>query len=190
MKHICFVSFIWLCLGNSAVAQEKEKIKFSSINQAGFLKGSSDQTYQLQTINGVKYKTWFAGIGVGLEEYYLKTVPVFIDVRKNLFEHKASPFLYADLGVSFSSENAKQTQWQRTEYKKGIYYDLGIGYRVAFAGSLSFNFSAGYSCKTLHEARYNYYYSDFPPYDNIVWHKEADYDFTFRRLSIKTALQF
>ncbi|HYK57418.1 MAG TPA: hypothetical protein VEV15_13200 [Flavisolibacter sp.] len=182
MKLICFVLFIWLCLGNSAVAQEKEKIKFSSINQAGFLKGSSDQTYQLQTINGVKYKTWFAGIGVGLEEYYLKTIPVFIDVRKNLFEHKASPFLYADLGISFPSEKEDKGAWQMSVYNKGLYYDVGLGYNIPIKGSLAFNFSAGLSYKQLHEER--------TYWESFGGNGKEYFEYSFRRVSLKVALQF
>jgi hypothetical protein len=100
MKQILFTAIIFLAFGNCANAQKK-RLKFSSINQVGILKGSSDQTYQFQTINGVKYQTWFAGVGVGLEEYYLKTIPLFVDVRKSLFLDKASPFVYANLGASF-----------------------------------------------------------------------------------------
>jgi hypothetical protein len=182
MKHTCFILFTWLCLGNSAVAQEKEKIKFSSINQAGILKGSSDQTYQLQTINGIKYKTWFAGMGVGLEEYYLKTIPVFIDVRKNLFKHKPSPFLYADLGVSFPSEKEDKGLWQTSVYSKGLYIDVGLGYNIPIKGSLAFNFSAGLSYKKLHEKRI---------YGHSFGSNGKEYfEYSFRRVSVKVALQF
>lgn len=182
MKHACFILFTWLCLGNSAVAQEKEKVKFSSINQFGMLKGSSDQTYQLQTVNGVKYKTWFAGIGVGLEEYYVKTIPVFVDVRKNLLKQNASPFLYADLGVSFPSEKEDKGAWQTSVYNKGLYYDAGLGYNIPIKGRLAFNFSAGLSYKKLHEERV---------YGEAFGGNGKEYfEYSFRRISIKTALQF
>ncbi len=182
MKHTYFILFTWLCLGSSAVAQEKEKIKFSSINQFGILKGSSDQTYQLQTINGVKYKTWFGGIGVGLEEYFLKTIPVFIDVRKNLFEHKPSPFLYADLGLSFPSEKEDKGLWQTSVYNKDVFYDVGLGYHIPIKGRLAFNFSAGISYKKLHEERTHL--------ESFGGNSKESFEYSFRRVSIKAALQF
>ncbi len=40
---------------------EKQHIRFHSINQVGILAGSSDAAMQLQTVNGVQYKTCFAG---------------------------------------------------------------------------------------------------------------------------------
>ena len=188
MKQLLFTALLILALGNDITAQER--LRFSSINQVGILKGNSDQTYQLQTINGVSYRTWFAGIGVGMEEYYLKTFPLFIEVRRDLFSKRATPFIYADLGVSFPSDSEEKTAWQRSEYKKGMYYDCGIGYSIPIKGSLSFNFSAGYSLKETHESRYYHAFWDFPPYDGDEWNKEADYDFTFRRISIKAALRF
>ena len=72
---------------------------FSSINQVGILNGSKGVYYQLQSINGIKYKTWFAGIGVGMENYFRTGIPLFVDVRKNLLKTSATPFLYADVGV-------------------------------------------------------------------------------------------
>jgi hypothetical protein len=189
MKQVLPAIVFLFCFCHSIHAQ-KQQIKFSGINQFGILTGKSDQTYQLQTINGVRYKTWFAGVGAGLEEYYRKTIPVFIDLRRYLFSGKATPFAYADLGFSFPYEKNEEAEWQRSEYKKGLYYDLGVGYSIPLKGSLAFNFSAGYCHKELHESRYYRSFWDFPPYDQSAWNKDADYDFTFRRISIKAALQF
>ncbi|HVK97035.1 MAG TPA: hypothetical protein VM368_04415, partial [Flavisolibacter sp.] len=47
----------------------EEKFHFNSINQGGLLAGASDGTGLLQSINGVLHKTFFAGIGVGLDYY-------------------------------------------------------------------------------------------------------------------------
>lgn len=188
IKQPHFPIIVLLLLTMSANAQEKAGIKFSATNQLGILKGSSDQTFQLQTINGVRYKTWFAGVGVGYENYYLKTIPLFIDIRRNLLSTKATPFIYADLGASLPSEKQKKETWQTSDYKAGFYYDVGIGYSAPIKGNLAFNFSAGYSQKQLHEARTNIVIWDFPPYGGNDYKEYFDY--TFRRLSVKAALQF
>src|SRR5688572_9219460 len=72
---------------------------FSSINQIGGLYGSKGTYFQLQTINGIRYKTWFAGIGAGIDLYTRGGFPVFLDVRKDIFEKRSTPFLYADAGI-------------------------------------------------------------------------------------------
>jgi hypothetical protein len=78
--------------------------------------------------------------------------------------------------------------WQTSVYKTGLYYDVGVGYTVPVKGSLSFNFSAGYSYKNLHETRSTIIIWDFPPYDRET--PKEYFDYTFRRLSLKAALQF
>ena len=70
------------------------KIKFTTINQVGFLSGASGNALQLQSINGVKYKTYSLALGAGIDNYYLKSIPVFVDLRKNIFDRKQTPFLY------------------------------------------------------------------------------------------------
>ena len=187
MKQPYFLLIALLLLATNANAQ-KARIKFSGINQLGILKGSSDQTFQLQTINGIRYKTWFAGVGVGYENYYLKTIPLFIDIRWNLLSKKATPFIYADIGANLPSKKQKKGEWQTSDYKAGLYYDVGRGYSAPIKGNFAFKLSAGYSQKQLHEARTNIVIWDFPPYGGNDYKEYFDY--TFRRLSIKAALQF
>ncbi|MGN6163845.1 MAG: hypothetical protein ACTHOF_04820 [Flavisolibacter sp.] len=169
-------------------AQEKPELKFSSINQVGFLKGSSDQALQLQTVNGVVYKTWFAGIGAGLDDYNFKTFTIFADLRRNILNRSQTPFVYIDMGTSLPSKTHEEDLWQTITYKNGLYFDAGIGYTIALKGSLSFNFSAGYSQKYLHEAiMAKGIVIDFP----VGGGPQAEYyDYTFKRLSVKMALGF
>jgi hypothetical protein len=121
---------------------------FSSINQAGILNGAKGAYYQLQSINGIKYKTWFAGVGVGVENYFRTGIPLFIDVRKYLFDKSATPFLYADVGVHIIKDKTDQlNQWYANNYKNGIYTDAGVGYKFGFHGKDRWVISAGYSYK-------------------------------------------
>ena len=83
MKQIClFIALLFFAL--SMQAQKKSELNFSSINQVGFLKGSSDQALQIQTVNGVAYETWFAGVGAGLDDYNFKTFTIFAELRKKI----------------------------------------------------------------------------------------------------------
>ena len=58
------------------------KPKFQSQNFIGVLGGEKDASFQIQTINGVQYRTWFSGIGTGLDFYFQRSVPLFLSVGK------------------------------------------------------------------------------------------------------------
>src|SRR5215203_3590562 len=98
-KNIFWVTFFMLFQFVS-VAQKALKPAFTSINQVGIGWGGSGEGLQLQTINGLSYKTYSAGIGIGLDYYWARTIPLFIDLRKNIFSKKQTPFVYADLGLN------------------------------------------------------------------------------------------
>jgi hypothetical protein len=139
---------------NAQAANQEQPAKkgcscsFSSINQAGILNGSRGVYYQLQSINGIKYKTWFAGVGVGMENYFRTGIPLFIDVRKYLLKKSTTPFLYADVGVHIvRDKNDRLNQWYENQYHNGVYTEAGIGYKFGFLGKDRWVISAGYSYK-------------------------------------------
>lgn len=180
-----------LLLMLNAMGQQVGKIKYHSINNAGLVIGKSDNTLQLQTINGIKYKTYSAGIGIGLDDYYFKTVPLFVDLRKNLSEKKSTPFAYLDLGASIPWDRAKIETWTTSYYKTGFLYDMGIGYSVPIKGKFAFNFSAGYSEKILNETRESSLWTDYFPGPAPGNYKDtADYRYTFRRISLRIGFSF
>ena len=187
MQKIYIAALAVLCCSR-AVAQ-KGKLKFKTINQVGLLAGASANSLQLHSVNGVSYKTFSAGIGLGFDNYYFRTIPVFLDVRKYIFKEKHTPFVYAGLGLNFpeKKENIK-SQWQQSKYKGGFYCDLGIGYQVPLKGKLALNMSFGYSRKNIGETRaYRIFIS--PPYNEENLRKDY-YDYTFRRVTVKLGLSF
>jgi hypothetical protein len=186
-QYYFFLLFVFCFFGSHA--QKRSGVKYSSINQFGALKGNSDQEIQVQTINGIKYKTWFAGAGIGLDYYYYRTVPLFIDFRKYIFGKKECPFFYADLGTNLPWIKKEANDGLKHEFTAGWFYEAGIGYTVPIKERFFFNFSAGYSQKNLHEARSypDVVIWDFPPYGGPG---KQYYDYCFRRISLKAALQF
>ena len=91
MKKNLFLISVFLLVQLICVAQ-KTKPKFASINQFGIAWGASDDALQLQTVNGAVYKTFFTGLGIGLDYYWERTVPVFIDLRKDVLIKNESGF--------------------------------------------------------------------------------------------------
>ncbi|HYC27870.1 MAG TPA: hypothetical protein VEB42_03625 [Chitinophagaceae bacterium] len=159
---------------------------FSSINQVGLLEGSGGHFAQLQTINGFRYRTWFTGLGIGLDYYHYRSVPLFIDVRKDLFNKPNTPFFYGDAGIHIPWVLDKQKPWAgRADYNNGFYYDAGLGYSFNLGKSRALLFSGGVSLKKIRETRiYDVVCITFP-----CPMQTERYDFSFKRFSLKAGLR-
>jgi hypothetical protein len=199
MKNIFIIAGLLVCItataqsNNSGSKTSKPFLKqftFHSINQVGISEGEKGTSFQLQTVNGVEKNYWFAGIGASIDHYHLRTVPVFVDIRKNIFKKDKSPFIYADAGISFPWEKKEgEDVWYKGEYKNGSYYDFGLGYNLPVNKLGAFVFSIGYSEKKLTEERYTYDYLIFSGIYNEGT-PTTEYNYRFRRISIKAGWRF
>jgi hypothetical protein len=159
---------------------------FSSIEQIGILRGPYSSYFQAQTINGIRYKTWFAGVGAGLDYYRYKGVPIFLDVRKHFFKSKFSPFIYADGGIHLARMNNEKSGFSTIKYKNGFYYDVGLGYKLNLANKSGLLLSAGYSYKrVVYRQVFNYCRVCYPPTINSY-----EYSLNMSRLSLEMGWQF
>ena len=160
---------------------------FQGIVQGGLLEGTIGSSWSVQTINGAYYKTWFAGIGIGLDHYTMRTIPLFVDVRKDLLTRKRTPFLYADAGIHFAwLRNKEKPAWDGGEYNRGLYYDAGLGYKFGLGKRDALLISAGYTMKSLREERLVVRQCIQAPCDA----SKEYYNYTFSRLSFKIGWQF
>src|SRR5580698_558321 len=82
--------------------QNKNAWCFQSINNIGLIIGQKDAAFDLQTVNGFRYKSMFGGVGVGLDYYGFRSVPLFADLRKYFGSNKNAFFIYEDCGVNFA----------------------------------------------------------------------------------------
>jgi hypothetical protein len=130
---------------------KNNKAEFQSINMAGLLEGEKGSAFQLQTINGLQYKGWFAGIGIGLDYYRIRSVPVFVDLRKNIGSLSKSFFIYLDGGIHYPWLNDDQKDFNSGIYSQGFYSDVGFGYRITLHSNTSILLSLGYSYKKTEE---------------------------------------
>lgn len=160
---------------------------FASILQGGILKGEQGSYGLLQTINGIRYKTWFAGVGAGLDFYTYKGIPVFIDVRKRLFNKLSSPFLYADGGVYLDHVNNESSQFETQRFKNGSYFDVGAGYTIGLSRKTVFVLGVGYSYKYI---RMQQTFKGCYGYPCNVAYSENNYDWAQNRLSLKMGFMF
>jgi hypothetical protein len=130
---------------------QKGKIKFHSINEGGIVGGESHVNAVFQTINGISFFNWYSGIGIGVDNYRYKTLPLFLDARR-YFGTENKGFVYVDLGYNFPLKNkpGKEIGYYNTyNFKGSLYSDFGIGFKTKFIKKSSLLFSLGHSYKQL-----------------------------------------
>ena len=189
MKRILFFLFC-VCLYGRISAQQKPAAcswKFHSVNNVGLLEGQTGSAFQLQSVNGMQYRSWFMGIGLGLDFYRYRTIPMFIDFRKEFGSGPNKFFAYADGGVNFAwlTDNQKPLYLTDDHFSAGFYTDLGLGYKISAGRTNYLLLSVGYSLKKLKETYQGYYY--LPP-DNLQDKEKINYN--LNRLAIKIGWEF
>jgi len=193
VKKYIIITICLLTIAGAVHAQQKRTLlKFSSINSLGLLNGQAQSAFTLQTINGVKYKTWFAGLGVSIDPYGYRSIPVFADIRKTFGNKAWQPFLYADAGVGlpiktdyFSDKNWWPGSIIHYNLQKPFYGEWGIGINRAINKSANFIFAIGYSYKNFSYTE-TQSMGDFPILNPI----SNKYDFYYKRVAVKMGLQF
>ncbi len=176
LKILLTAIFAGCCLFSKA----QSRIKYHGLVQAGLIHGVQDPGFLLQTIQGVKYKTWALGLGAGIDDYFRNSAPLFIDLRKKIFDRPNSPFLFADFGKTVVFDETESNMYMNSIYSGRRYYDIGVGYQWAMEKNAGFNISVGYSQKNITQTT-QYTYSD--PNSEVM-------KYTFRRLTLKAGLSF
>lgn len=133
---------------NNSNTKQSSSIKFHAAVQAGILQGDEKNAFQAQAINGVQYKTWYGGIGVGIDNYKFRTIPLFIDIQKNIFKKSTTPFVFTDAGIHFPwVRNDQKDIYRDSHFGKGFYYNVGAGYKINLVKNNALMFSAAFSSK-------------------------------------------
>jgi hypothetical protein len=169
-----------------------KKWHFRSINNIGFLEGQNGSALQLQTVNGARHKTWFVGIGVGLDYYRYRTIPLFVDFRKEFLSGIDRLFVYADAGIGFTWATDEQKNHFPVENKfsNGFYNDFGMGYKRMIGKNNAFLISVGYSFKKLATTN-SQAYPVYLIYPGIYPEDQSQkINYNLNRLSIKMGWEF
>lgn len=174
-----------LHLCSFAQKQTNSRPQFQSIFQLGLLEGQKGSAFQLHAVNGFRWKGWSAGVGVGLDYYGVRSVPLFLDLRKTILGKEQSPFIYLNGGFSFPWLKETDETWVQVSAKRGAFYEAGFGYQVPLRRHALF-FSAGYSVKTHKEEIKESFVCIWGPCPDIT----SSSDYTFRRLSIRAGFRF
>ncbi|MBS1935121.1 MAG: hypothetical protein JST96_14055, partial [Bacteroidetes bacterium] len=157
------------------------------------MEGQAGSAFQLQTINGIKYKSWFGGIGVGLDFYRIRSIPLFADVRKEFGKTADKLFVFADAGINFAWRTDKETKQFNTndKLKNGFYSEAGAGYKFRLSKTNNLLFSVAYSYKTNTETGRNNFVVPNPWYfTGALLPDEEKISYHLNRVVIKAGFEF
>ena len=186
---IALLSFFIL---QKITAQEKEffeaKWKFRTLNEVGLLQGESKAAFHIQSLNGFEKKNWFAGIGVGLDYYRYKSIPLFAEGIKYFGKTQNKIFVYANAGMHFVWEKNDNTIYYTETYHPAFYGGAGIGYKAGFKNGGGFFLSAGYSYKRVDDVQREY--NSCPFAGQCYPTSPNKYVYTLNRLLLQIGLMF
>ena len=171
-----------------SVQAQNEKVKYQSINLGGITVGESEVNAVFQTINGINFSQWFLGIGIGVDYYQYKTLPLFFDARR-FFGRRHKEFLYGNFGYNLPLNNKPGNEisyYDSYDFKGGIYTDFGLGIKIKFIKSTSLVFSLGHSYKKLQSKIGTL----ICPFLGPCYIDYKNYEFGYGRLILKTGLVF
>ena len=65
-----------------------------------------------------------------MDYYYERSIPVFLDLRKKIFDKLSAPFLYADGGYAFLWQKEKNIY--QMDSHGGLFYELGLAMKFTY----------------------------------------------------------
>jgi hypothetical protein len=158
------ITLLFLILGSANQLLEAQKnipgYRFHSVNSLVLVNGSNAVSASLQSVNGFKRGSWFAGIGTGLDYYLYRSIPFFADLRYEQGKKKNKLFAYADAGINFSWVKNKfnpnpvillRNTGDDQRYKNGFYTDAGLGITIGMKNENALVFSLGHSHKSVED---------------------------------------
>lgn len=168
-------------------ASAQKALNFSSQNYVGLLEGDNGSALNLQSINGFNYKSWFTGIGAGIDYYRIRSVPIFLSINKNIAIKRNVFYITADGGLNFPWLKENEVTWNVSNFKEGIIAGTGVGYKISLNESKqAILLNAGYSFKRLNEKREIISPCLTPPCPVDI--EKTRYD--FNRLLIRAGFEF
>jgi hypothetical protein len=182
-KQICMMVLL-LCSMQLLAQKPAKRSKLYIVPQLGLINGDRYVSGQVALVGGKEKDGWGIGIGAAVDYYKLRTLPVFVDVRKNITNADWPVFAYANFGVNIPAPLETQTRvyspWYNTSdsrYQAGLYTDLGLGYAMLNKKHRGFVMSIGFSSKGNTEKYMETIYNDFPPYKANQYERKLSYSF-------------
>jgi hypothetical protein len=157
MRYIILLSCMCICCFTNA----QKKVRYTGSIESGILKGDRPASTFVYTTHGVAYKQYAFSLGSGYDFYPLRSLPLFIDVKRRFNGNQIQPFIQAAAGVNFTSPNSSDAKsYSRYagdgNFSNGFFAKGGGGFIFRAQKQWNFSLSAGYTYKTT-----SYIYTPF-----------------------------
>ena len=190
MKKTFLILLSFVAIISEVTAQEikKEKKFFSSQISSGIVEGQQNTNFHVEILNGIHYKTWFGGIGAGLDYYYYRSIPVYLSGIKYISPRNHSFFIQGDAGANFVWEDEMISNRNEVghEFKPGLYWNGILGFATGLDRKNAFSFGLGYSYKSFKEIKEVVVICYNPPCENTF----ETYQYNLKRLTLRLGWQF
>lgn len=174
---------------SQSIQKNGKKYQFETGIVVGPVDGEKGTSVLMQSISGIKYKSYFIGLGVGLDYYFIRTIPVFVEFRKTLIAKHNSVFLFGDAGYAYpwASSNNKLMMGQMN-LSCGHMLSGGVGYQISAFKSSFLQFRASYSYKQIKQTINGWPTINDPRVDWLDYSQH--YNYKMNRLAIGMGLIF
>lgn len=137
-------------------AQNKKDVKpgWRTITAAGLSAGKSETGAIFQLSGGITYGRWFNGIGIGYDNYYFNSFPLFADLRMSTGKRRLI-FVYINPGYTIPGEFKMDVDFSNglgtitNKLEGGFYMDAGMGCRIPLGAMHRLSLSGGYISKSM-----------------------------------------
>lgn len=176
MKLITMLLLLFFSLCSTA------QNRFASFTTVGIVAGENLPALELQTVNGLRHHRFFVGAGIGKDDYFYKSMPLFADGRV-FISNNQDIFVYGDLGYNFALKNkAKEDYYEVNDFGGGVYTGFGLGVTAKLKGKSRFLFTGGHTQKTM--KLYQSLRTDCPGCSLPEFHSKL----TFNRIVLKAGI--
>ena len=167
------------------------KTNFHSRNYVGLLEGDAGTSWQLLLINGLQRRSWFAGLGTGLDFYRYRTVPLFFSVTKSIKPTGNGFYVLSDAGINFAWINkearSRFNDFISDKFTPSLYWNAGIGYKTPLRiKENALHINLAYSYKHLKETKEVPVFCITAPCPPSI----EEYNYQLKRVSIKLGWEF
>ncbi len=186
--RLILVSIILASAFWQTVNAQKNGTRFSSATSIGVATGERGSALMMETVNGVKFSKWFAGVGVGLDYYQYKSLPLFINGRR-YFDKNGKAFVYGSAGYNLPLKNKPGPElgfYSDYYFSGGLLAEGGVAYSISLSKKSSVVISLGYSHKELEMKSSVKICGIVPP----CWEESYRYEFKYNRVVMKLGFEF
>lgn len=182
--------FFILCFlyGNTQRNTANVRLTYEGWVEAGILAGPRGCYGQYLLTNGITFRKWYTGVGTGIDEYYWRSVPLFLTIRKKWGTKQGGWFTSGKGGLNISTKKAV-SHTGSVEYKNGSFLGWDFGYDFKLAKHFGLLLSAGYEWKVAKQVTTTGSFND--PFNGWADNKWVTTDkYSLHALFIRFGLSF